>query len=307
MRIGIFLGDASGPDPLADLVTRSRRAAEDGFGSVWVPHIFGLDALLSLAVVGREVPDIQVGTACIPTYPRHPLLMAQQALTTQLATGGRLVLGIGLSHQVVIEHMLGYSFERPARHMREYLDVLLPALRQETVNVDGDTLHAHAGLRIPGAIPCPVLLAALAPQMLKLAGGVAEGTITWMTGVRTLTEHVVPSITAAAERAGRPAPRVVAGLPVCVTDDVDAARRGAARSYALYGSLPSYRAMLDREGVEGPADVMLAGDEDSVREQIAALGAAGATDLLAAEYGTDPEMRARTRALLAAVNAGSAG
>lgn len=307
MRIGIFLGGTSGADTLADLVGGARRAAEDGFPSVWVPHIFGLDALVSLAVAGREVPGIELGTAVIPTYPRHPMLMAQQALTTQAATDGRLVLGIGLSHRVVIEHMLGYSFERPARHMREYLEVLLPALRQETVNVDGDTLHAHAGLKVPGASPCPVLLAALAPQMLRLAGGVADGTITWMTGARTLTEHVVPSITSAAERASRPAPRVVAGLPVCVTDDVDAARRSAARAYALYGSLPSYRAMLDREGVEGPADVMLAGHEDSVREQIAALGAAGATDLLAAEYGTDPEMRARTRALLAAVNSGGAG
>ena len=299
MRIGIFLGDTGGPDPLSSLLARARQAAADGFPSVWVPHIFGLDALIALAVVGREVPGIELGTAVIPTYPRHPLLMAQQALTVQGATGGRLLLGIGLSHQVVIETMLGYSYERPARHMREYLDVLLPALRQETVNVDGDTVRAHGGISIGGAAPCPVLLAALAPRMLRLAGGVADGTVTWMTGVRTLAEHVVPALTAAAAQAGRPSPRVVVGLPVCVTDDVERVRARAARGFALYGQLPAYRAMLDREGAEGPADVVVCGDEASVREQLDAFEDAGTTDFVASEFGGSDDERERTRALLA--------
>jgi F420-dependent oxidoreductase-like protein len=298
MRIGIFLADGGGPDPIADMVTRARRAAQDGFPSVWIPHIFGPDALISLAIMGREVPGIEVGSAVIPTYPRHPLLMAQQALTTQVATGGRLALGIGLSHQVVIEGMLGYSFDKPARHMREYLEVLLPALRQESVNFDGETVKAHSTVTIPGATPCPVLLAALAPRMLRLAGGMADGTITWMTGVRTVADHIVPAITAAAEEAHKPPPRVVVGLPVCVTDDVEAARRRAARGFALYGQLPSYRAMLDREGAGGPADVMVAGDEDTVRAELGAFAAAGATDFLASEFGSSEE-QARTRALLA--------
>ena len=300
MRIGIFLGDGGGPDPLDDLVTRARGAAEDGFPSIWVPHMFGLDALIALAVVGREVPDIEVGTAVIPTYPRHPLLMAQQALTTQAATGGRLALGIGLSHKVVIETMLGYSYDRPARHMREYLEVLLPALRQETVNVDGDTLRAHGGISIPGAAPCPVLLAALAPRMLALAGGVADGTVTWMTGARTVADHVVPALAAAAAEAGRPSPRVAVGLPICVTDDVDAVRRRAARAFTLYGQLPAYRAMLDREGAEGPADVVVCGDEASVRAQLGAFEDAGATDFLASEFARSDEEKERTRALLMA-------
>jgi F420-dependent oxidoreductase-like protein len=298
VRIGIFLGEGGGPDPIADLVTRTQLAAQDGFPSVWVSHILGPDALIALAIMGREVPGIEVGSAVIPSYPRHPLLMAQQALTTQVATGGRLALGIGLSHQVVIEGMLGYSFDKPARHMREYLEVLLPALRQESVNFDGETVKAHASITIPGATPCPVLLAALAPRMLQLAGGMADGTITWMTGVRTVADHIVPAITAAAEQARKPPPRVVVGLPVCVTDDVEAARRRAARGFALYGQLPSYRAMLDREGAAGPADVMLAGDEDTVRAQLQAFAAAGATDFLASEFGSSEE-QARTRALLA--------
>lgn len=304
MRIGIFLGDGGTPDPLDDLVGRARRAAEDGFPSVWVPHIFGLDALIALAVVGREVPDIELGTAVIPTYPRHPLLMAQQALTTQAATGGRLALGIGLSHKVVIETMLGYSYDRPARHMREYLEVLLPALRQETVDVDGDTLRAHGGITIPGAAPCPVLLAALAPRMLALAGGVADGTVTWMTGVRTVADHVVPALAAAAAEAGRPSPRVVVGLPICVTDDVDAVRRRAARAFTLYGQLPAYRAMLDREGAEGPADVVVCGDEASVRAQLGAFEDAGTTDFLASEFARSDEEKERTRTLLTAWGGG---
>jgi 5,10-methylenetetrahydromethanopterin reductase len=298
MRIGIILGEGGAPDPLDDLVARSRQAARDGFPSVWIPQIFGADALISLAVMGREVSEIELGSAVIPTYPRHPLLMAQQALTTQVATRGRLTLGIGLSHRPVIEGMFGYSFEKPARHMREYLQVLLPALRQESVDIDGETVRAHGTITIPGATPCPVLLAALAPRMLRLAGGMADGTITWMTGVRTVAEHIVPSITAAAEEAGKPPPRVAVGLPVCVTDDVDAARQRAARSFALYGQLPSYRAMLDREGAGGPADVIVAGDEAAVREQLAAFSAAGATDFLASEFGSGEE-RARTRTLLA--------
>jgi 5,10-methylenetetrahydromethanopterin reductase len=298
MRIGIFLGEGGAPDPLEDLVARTRQVARDGFPSVWVSHIFGADALISLAVMGREVPEIELGSAVIPTYPRHPLLMAQQALTTQVATRGRLTLGIGLSHRPVIEGMFGHSFEKPARHMREYLQVLLPALRQESVDVDGETVRAHGTITIPGATPCPVLLAALAPRMLRLAGGMADGTITWMTGLRTVAEHIVPSITAAAEDAGKPPPRVVVGLPVCVTDDVEAARRRAARTFALYGQLPSYRAMFDREGAGGPADVLVAGDEAAVREQLTAFSAAGATDFLASEFGSGEE-RARTRALLA--------
>jgi F420-dependent oxidoreductase-like protein len=297
MRIGIFLGEGDGTNPLDHLVAGTRKAATDGFPSVWIPHIFGLDALIALAVMGREVPDVEVGSAVIPTYPRHPILMAQQALTTQLATGGRLALGIGLSHQVVVEGMYGYSFERPARHMREYLAVLLPLLRQEGVAFEGETVRAQGAITVPGVSPPPVLLAALGPRMLHLAGAMAAGTITWMTGPRALASHIVPAITRAAEQAVRPAPRVVAALPVCVTDDVEAARQQAARAFQLYGQLPSYRAMLDHEGVDGPADIAVIGDEASVRAQVEEVLAAGATDFVASEIGSE-EQRARTRALL---------
>jgi 5,10-methylenetetrahydromethanopterin reductase len=295
MRIGIFGGDVSSGGTIDDVVESARTAADQGFATYWLPQIFGFDALTALAVIGREVPGIELGTSVIPTYPRHPMMLAAQALTAQAASGGRLALGIGLSHQIVIENMFGMSFEKPVRHMREYLEILLPLIHKGSVSFQGETLSANGGLQIPGATPCPVLLAALGPKMLELAGGVADGTITWVTGPATLEEHTVPAINAAAERAGRPAPRVCAGLPVCVTDDVEAARGRAAKVFEIYGSLPSYRAMLDREGAEGPAEVAIVGDEATVTGVLKRLADVGTTDFLAAEFGTSEAERARTR------------
>src|SRR5581483_7667868 len=220
MRIGIFAGDTAGRT-IDDVVAEARGVAEDGFAGYWIPNIFGLDALTVLAVVGREVPRIELGTAVVPTYPRHAMTMAQTALTVQAITGNRLALGIGLSHQFVVEGMWGLSFERPVRHMREYLEILTSLVRTGKVDFDGETMHAHGGLNAAGAEPVPILLAALGTRMLELAGGVADGTVTWMTGPDTLATHTVPTITHAAEAAGRPAPRIAAGLPVLVTDDVE--------------------------------------------------------------------------------------
>lgn len=296
MRIGTSLVEpASGSlDELTDTLGRAR---DDGFSSAWMPDIFGLDAQTALAHAGSRVPGIEVGTAVTPTYLRHPVALARQAITTDIATGGRFTLGIGLSHQVVIEAILHLSFAKPARHMREYLAVLLPLLREGKVSYAGETLGADAGLGVRPVGPLPVLLAAMAPQMLHLAGAVADGTVLWMTGPRTVADHVVPRVTAAAAGAGRPAPRVVCILPVCVTDDEAAARARAAKVFAIYDTLPSYKAMLDKEGAAGPGDVAIVGDEAAVRMQIAALADSGVTDFVAGEYGTGADA-ARTRALL---------
>jgi F420-dependent oxidoreductase-like protein len=297
VRIGLFFDPPASIDAfVADLTVAEQR----GFDSAWVSQIFGWDALTLLAVAGRQVPRIELGTGVVPTYPRHPMVLAGQALSTQAATGGRLTLGIGLSHQIVIEGMWGYSFDKPARHMREYLSALLPLLRGESAAVEGETLKAMGNVSVPGASAPPVLLAALAPRMLELAGAVADGTVTWMTGVKTLESHVVPSITAAAEKAGRPAPRVAASLPVCVTADVDAARERAAKQFSVYGHLPSYRAMLDREGAGGPADVAIVGEEDAVHAGLRTVADAGVTDFVAGVFG-DPDEQKRTRTLLRAV------
>jgi 5,10-methylenetetrahydromethanopterin reductase len=297
MRTGIALAEPTGPQPITSLRDELRRAADDGFASAWMSNIFGLDALTALAVAGSAVPGIEVGTAVMPTYPRHPAALAQQALTTAAAVEGRLTLGIGLSHQVVIEGMFGYDFGRPLRHLREYLAVLLPLLAGEKAAVSGETVRADIALSVavPGRVP--VLVAALGTQMLRLAGREADGTVLWMTGPGTVANHIVPRITEAAAEAGRPAPRVVCMLPVCVTDDAAAARARAERAFSIYGQLPSYRAMLDAEGATGPADVALVGTEDEVTAQVGVLAEAGVTDFVAVEFARGADA-ARTRAFL---------
>jgi F420-dependent oxidoreductase-like protein len=297
MRIGIFGGAVAGEGGLDDVLASAREAADQGFSSYWLPQIFGVDALTTIAYMARDVPTLELGTAVIPTYPRHPMMLAAQALTAQAATGGRLVLGIGLSHQVVIEGMFGMSFERPVRHMREYLEILMPLVRGEGVSKTGETLTFNGAVQIPNAPPFPVLIAALGPKMLELAGRLADGTITWMTGPDTLESHTIPGLTKAAEQAGRPAPRIAVGLPVCVTDDVDAARERAGKVFSVYDTLPSYKAMLDREGARGPADVAIVGDEATVTAAVNRLADIGVTDLAAVEYGSR-DTRPRTRELM---------
>ncbi len=281
VRVGVFSPAASIDGLVADLQT----AKDAGLESVWVPQVFTIDALTALAVAGREVPDIAVGTSVIPTYPRHPSALALQALTTQQALDGRLTLGIGLSHQVVVETMWGFSFDRPGRHMREYLSILMPLLHDRRVSFEGETLKTMGQVQIQGDVAAPsVVVAALAPQMLAIAGKLADGTITWMTGPNTIGSHIAPRITKAAANAGRPPPRVVVMLPVSVTDDESEARERAANAFVIYNSLPSYRAMLDREGAEGPADVAIIGDAGYVRGQIEKLFENGMTDFVAITY-----------------------
>ncbi|MGX1810194.1 LLM class F420-dependent oxidoreductase [Nocardia sp. NPDC055321] len=298
MRIGILLNEGRGPDALARLTDEVAEAAADGFASAWLPHIFGLDALTALAVAGSRVPGIELGPAVVPTYPRHPAALAQQARTTALALGpNRLTLGIGLSHKIVIENMFGLDYDRPARHMREYLEVLTPLLSGQPVSFEGETLRANVALSTPAEGEIPVLLAALGPHMLKLAGRATAGTILWMTGPTTIADHIAPLISEAAATANRPAPRIVCNLPICVTDDPAPAREAAGKAFAVYNTLPSYRAMMDREGASGPADLAVIGTEEEVATQLAAISAAGATDFVASVY---TRADTRTRKFLSA-------
>lgn len=294
MQVGIFGFEAK----VDKLVEEISTAAGQGFSSFWVPQIFGFDALTALAVAGREVPEIKLGTSVIPTYPRHPMMMAQQALTvSQVIGGGRLQLGIGLSHQPVVEGMWGIPFEKPVRHMREYLELLGPMLHHQQVSASYETLTARGQLDIPDAQAPAVLVAALGPQMLKVTGRLADGTITWMTGAKTVAELTVPTIAAAAEEAGKPAPQIVVGLPICITSDADAARARAAKEYEIYGQLPSYRAMLDNEGLGGPEDLALIGEPSEIRDRLATFDDAGMTTFAASSFGSEAE-RAATREFL---------
>ena len=305
MRIGLNYGGIASIEAriqsVDEHVQRVVDAEEDGFDSIWIAQIFGADALTVIALAGPRTKRIEMGTGVVPTYPRHPFVLAQQALTVQAATGGRLSLGIGLSHQPVIEGMWGLSYEKPARHMREYLSVLRPLVEEGTVAFSGDVFRVQGALQVPGAQPFPILIAGLAPMMLRIAGELADGTVTWMTGPKTIETHIVPRISAAAEAAGRPAPRIGVALPVAVTDDATAARKQAAQEFQMYGFLPNYRRMLDIEGAQGPEDVAVIGTEAEVESQIRAIAAAGTTDFIAALFPTDGDPDAsmtRTRALL---------
>ena len=308
MRIGIHVGVSGRSDNAVGELVDAARAAHEARLDFWVPQLSDIDALTALAVVGREVPGLRLGTAVVPTYPRHPMVMAMQALTVQAATQGNLTLGIGLSHKVVIEGAYGISFDKPVRHMREYLNILMPLLHDGRADVTGEELSAHtfSPMKPAGATPPPVVVAALGSQMLELAGSMTDGTALWMVGPKTIESHIVPKITAAAERAGRPRPQVVVGLPVSVTDDPDAARAKAAQAFGFYNNLPSYRAMLDIEGAEGPADVAIVGDESSVRSQLLRLVDIGATSLSLPLFGDSAEREATMNLLSELAEGGAA-
>ncbi len=303
MDIGIFYGAAGTLLSGDDLVDDVGQAKASGFSSYWIPQMpWGPDALTSLAIAGREVPDIELGTGVVPTWPRHPLAMAQQALTTAALIGdGRLSLGIGLAHKPVVEGQWGIPFEKPVRHAREYLEILAPALRNDKTSFRGETLTGRSPAIMKGVEAPRLYVAALGPQMLKLTGRLADGTVLWMTGLQTLAGHTLPVLRSAAEEADRPQPRVMAGIPVLCTDDVDAGRLFAAKQFEVYGQLPSYRAMLDREGLAGPEDFAVIGNEDQVATRLEEYSAAGVDTIMAVEFGPEAEDQKRTRACLASL------
>ncbi len=298
MRIGIM------GEPWETRLEDMRRDAAllqaSGGATYWLTQVWRYDALTLIPVLAAAAPDIEFASGVVASYLRHPMTLASQALTTSALTGGRFTLGLGLMHKPLIEGMFEMSYARPARHMREYLDILLPLLAQEEVSVSGETVSYHGGMDVPDADGCPVMLAALGPQMLKLCGARTDGSITWMTGPETLRDTVLPALRAAADGAGRKPPRLAALVPVIVTDDERAARAQAAQKYAVYAEMPSYRAMLDKGGFGGPEDYALIGSEERVREQIGAYEAAGVTDF-GVQIGGEHETRARTAEFVAAL------
>ena len=284
MRIGVFVG-ASVADlmTLDGLLARIKQAEDDGFDSFWIPHISarGYDALTVLSMAGMQTSRIELGVGVVPTYPRHPAALAQQALTTATATNGRFILGIGPSHRPGMEEGFGIPYDRPALHTREYLSVMRPLLEEGAVQFNGEFFNVNLELAALERPACPILVSALAPQMLNLAGQLADGTVTWMAGPRTIETHITPRIQRAAENSGRGQPRVCVGLPTAATDDENAGRRKAAESYQRYGELVNYRRMLDIEGVESPAEVAVIGNEASLQRQLETFAEGGATDFVA--------------------------
>jgi len=298
MRIGLGIGEIRGTTTLHGAIEQAQAAAKAGFPTVWSSQALSIDALTSVAVVGAAVPDIELGTAVVPVPQRHPLVLASQALTVQDAVSGRLTLGIG----AMIAGMYGMSTDRPAARMREYLELLKPLLLGQPVNHAG-FVSAAGAVNIPGVVSPPVLLAALGPSMLEIAGELADGAVTWMTGPRTLSSYIVPTLSTAASRAGRNTPpRIVAGLPVWVTDDVDEARTAIGERFGVAAQVPEYRATPAREGLTNPADVAIVGDATEVGRGIHRLRDAGVTDFMAVPCGSEPDQQ-RTIDLLATLTA----
>ncbi|OBG21205.1 LLM class F420-dependent oxidoreductase [Mycolicibacterium celeriflavum] len=296
-----LLADAEGQSPLDATLDKLAALRDEGFRRVWMAQLpYDPDLLTILAVAFREIDTIEVASGVVPIQIQHPTQLAQRALTLNTIAGGRFSLGIGLSHRMVTEGVWGISYNKPVRQMREYLDALLPLLAGEPADTAGEFWTTHGSLKVPGAPTPEVYLAALGPQMLRLAGRRSAGTMTWMTGPKTLADHVVPTLRTAAAEAGRPetSVRVVASLPVSVTDDVIGARARAAQEFAVYGQLPSYRAMLDREGHAGPEDAAFIGDEETVSQRLDELAASGVDEFVASVFDPDAATRARTRALL---------
>lgn len=298
MRIGLNGGAKS----VDRMVEQAQRAESEGFSSLWYPSAVAGDPVTPMAVAGRATTSIELGTAVLQTYTSHPVLQVNR-IAAASSTMGRpgFTLGIGPSHRPVIESMYGMSYDTAGRHTEEYVGILAALFRGETVDVTGDELSLHGIQTQPVPHPVPVLVAALGPRLLRVAGSVADGTILWMANARAVETHVAPRIGKAAADAGRPTPRIVAGLPVVVHDDEGEARATAAKQFANYGLLPNYQRILAHGGITGPAEAAIVGDEASVAAQLQGLVDAGATDVWAAIFpvGDDTQgSRARTRALL---------
>lgn len=287
MRIGLFTLPTG--RPLEELLRQIRDAADAGLDSVLLGQLTGFDAITVAALGGQAAPGLEVGTAVVPTYSRHPLAMATQALTAQAATGGRFTLGVGPSHRQIIEDQYGFSYDRPARHTREYLTALRPLLNGEEAAYRGETLAAAGRVDVPGVLPPPLIISALGPVMLRLAGELADGAVTVWIRARAIAEYVVPEITKAARAAGRPSPRVIAGVQVALTSDPDGARAALAERLGFAGRFPAYRATLERQGLSGVHETVIAGDERRIAAAVREFEEAGATDLLVSPLGNEHE------------------
>jgi F420-dependent oxidoreductase-like protein len=285
MRIGVMLGPERGrySTKVERMLEDARWAESAGLSSLWIPQIpDDFDALTAAALIASATSRIEIGTAVVPVQPRHPIALAQQALSVQAVAEGRLALGLGVSHHWVIEEMLGLKYEKPAPTMRAYLDVLDQAFRGPgLVEVDNEAFTIRNPLDITDVAPTPVLIAALGPVMLKLAGERTDGTILWLADERAIEGHVAPKINAAAHAAGRPAPRIVAGIPVCLCADseVETAIARTNRILSEAEVSPNYQKLLDLGDAQEVGDILAAGSEAAIEKRLRAFADAGATDV----------------------------
>ncbi|HET6503426.1 MAG TPA: TIGR03564 family F420-dependent LLM class oxidoreductase [Amycolatopsis sp.] len=283
MNIGVALTATDATNYVDAMVARAREAAEAGLRSAWFGQRLDYDSPLLAAVVGREVPGLRVGTSAIPVFGRHPLVISALAQTAQAATHGRYSLGLALGAKFLVEGAFGISHERPVALLREFLLALRPLLETGTADFHGELLTAATPVpaKVPGADPVvPLLVAAVGPRALAVTGELADGALPYLAGPKTLGEHIAPVITAAAERAGRPAPRIVAFVPAVVTADRESAREVAVGQLAFYDQVPSYQRVIELEGASRAADLAVIGDEETVAAQVKRYFDAGATEVV---------------------------
>jgi F420-dependent oxidoreductase-like protein len=285
VRVGVMIGPErrdTARKP-AGMLAEIEWAEAAGMDTAWIPQIpSDFDAIVTVALLGTGTTRIELGTAVVPLQAQHPIALARQALSAHAATGGRLALGVGPSHHWIVRDMLGLPYERPAAYTRDYLEVLNAALKGAgSVDVENETFTVHNPLDLDPVAPLPVLVAALGPVMLRIAGEHADGTVLWMADERAIAEHIAPRITKAADNAGRPAPRIVAGIPVCLcaANEVEAARERANRILGEAEFSPNYQRLLDHGDAKDVGDICAAGDEDAILARFRSFADAGVTDL----------------------------
>jgi F420-dependent oxidoreductase-like protein len=292
MRYGMSL--RSNVRTLDGFVRTIGRYEDAGVDTVWCSQLFGLDTLTLFSVAGATTTRIEFGTAVIPTYARHPLVLASQALTAQAATGNRLILGIGSSHRDLVEGVLGADYERPAAYLREYLSVLPDLLRGERTHFAGERVHVDSTkvfgrACVEGADVPPLLVGTMFPVSLRVAGQLADGTVTWLVGPRTLDDVVIPTICHAASEAARPRPKVVASIPIalCTASDIDRQMRLIDDQLANFVRLPVYQQVLDREGARGPSALAAVGDESELQARLDQFADLGVDEVFGVCFGDD--------------------
>ena len=296
MKYGVMVGEGSGAAPdLSALVKRAQLAERLGLDTAWIGNM-AIDAVTAAAVVGPATNHIEIGTSVTPIPPRHPVALQQQAETAQMACGGRFTLGLGVGHRFRVEGIWGLSYERPARQMRAYLEALAPALAGEECTCTNEYFNVKLQPNRLAA-KTDILIAALGPVMLELAGELADGTITWATGPKTLENHVLPNL-----RKKHPNPRIVAGFPILLTGNHEKAAEAASRLFGLYGRVPSYKAMIEREGVESVDALALIGSEQDLTRRLAELESIGVTDFCGFPFETEPGEIDRTMEFLGSRN-----
>ncbi|MFE7313622.1 LLM class F420-dependent oxidoreductase [Streptomyces sp. NPDC057555] len=283
MNVGVALNPTAPANQIDASVQLAKEAAAAGLRSAWFGQTFGADSPQLAALVGREVPELHVGTSAIPVFGRHPLLVSSQAQTAQAATHGRYHLGLALGTKLLTETGFGLPFERPVARLREFLTALRQLIETGSADFHGELLTATTPIpaRVPGAESgVPVLVAAMGPQALRVSGELADGILPYLAGPRALAEHIVPAVTAAAEAAGRPAPRIVALVPGVVTDDVEAVRATFTENLAFYEQIPSYARVIGLSGGRRAGDIAVIGDEEKVAAEVQRYRDAGATEVV---------------------------